>query len=100
MDMYEKEALNYVNEIRVREGCPPLEELCSGLQRDSARCPIARSLEDCVASPAAYGTFIRYWTRRGELIRRGTPMIVAHFINRFDGGWYPDLVASDEATTA
>jgi hypothetical protein len=80
-----KRILAYVNDLREQLGKPPLAELPPGAQCSASRCPIAKALGE---KDAHVGLRIR-----AGAVYVAPPEYVCAWIDRFDEGKYPELIA-------
>lgn len=91
--------LDWVNEKRAERGLPTLAELPKGQRSISCNCPIALSLtpgNGLIASTLPSGTNI-YDDYDAVSPYRETinhPAEIKRFVNDFDAGLYPELVAA------
>jgi hypothetical protein len=93
-----RDALAFVNDLRVRFGHAPLMAMRPGRVGDSARCPIAQSLIDVFPSVfvdtgrtsyacKADGAFVSALRHPGSVMR---------FVRRVDAHYFPTLLTDQE----
>lgn len=83
-----KAALAYVNGLRAGAGLPPLTELPKGVRSIEGRaCPLNR------AAPAEFYISTLYLVNKRRDTKTNLPKKVTEFIQKFDRGEYPELVA-------
>jgi hypothetical protein len=90
VDKYERAALDFVNEVRVKEGWRPLLRLPKGRPFDSQDCPVAKAL---APRYRAYCRFVGESYTSADAI--ACPHDVALFQCDFDCKAYPHLLLGD-----
>ena len=93
-----RETLDWVNEVRTRNSLDALLSLPKGEKSSVCRCPVGRGLQGwagpwqwgCGGSPTSDPTVSNHGP---DLETGNTPRRVSHFIEEFDKGSFPELVA-------
>lgn len=89
MDKATKDTLAWINDLRMTWHLgAPLTAMPRGRQRSASHCPVAEALGSGWATVATIS-----FNAQGITKHRVTPGSVAEFINRFDRGRYPELIA-------
>lgn len=90
MDVYEQETLDFINSVRRDLAMLPIRELPQGTPGNAGDCVIARGLGGYL-----YMARVNYGTARVGFsgMTYAMPPAVAAFVDRFDHGDYPRLVA-------
>lgn len=85
LGLYERAALQWVNQQRTRMGAPTLAQLAPGVCHDPSRCSLAESL--------AIGWIGAVWHSGDDNLGDvQIPDSVRDFVVHFDIGHYPELV--------
>ena len=87
--------LGYVNRIRAERDLPLLNLLPKGGRGYSHTCPIAIAVE---GRQDAKRTSWETW--KGDTVYRDSPAYVQDFVDRFDGGNFPELELPDNREEA
>lgn len=92
MDVYEQETLDFINSVRRDLAMLPIRELPQGTPGNAGDCVIARGLGGTLrAARVGYGVANVDGPQGRTYV---LPAHVAGFVDRFDHGDYPRLVAS------
>lgn len=102
-----RRTLKYVNKIRAELGLKPVKFLAKGITGEASACSIAATLitKYTDAEVSSSGISVERWSRvrglsgdvRGDIVqrieRRDLPGYVMRFIEKFDKGHFPGLMA-------